>query len=110
MSLVGHDQSRRHIERSRFTGTVRSEQSDDLTLLDVKRDMISHSTFAVTLDQPFGMQLLMFQLAYEQLVHFLRSHMLHIGACLSLSLVYRRIFLCRLQGLLVFRLLPYRCL
>ena len=49
MALVGNDQSRGHIERCRLTGSVRTEEPDDLSLLDVERYVVGHGAAPVAL-------------------------------------------------------------
>ena len=54
MAVVGHDEARRHVERSGLSGSVRTEQSDYLALTDIDGDVVDHGALAVSFDQSFG--------------------------------------------------------
>ena len=53
MPLIRHDKSRSHIKRSSLTGTIRSQQPYNLSLLHIKRNMTYYRTLAVFLHQIF---------------------------------------------------------
>ena len=50
------DQSYSHAEAGRFTGTVRSQQSDDFARIDMERDPIDGSLPWVLFDKTYALQ------------------------------------------------------
>ena len=53
MAAVRQHQSCCHVERGGLTGTVRSEQTDDLPLFHMKTDVVDHSALPIALDEAF---------------------------------------------------------
>ena len=51
LPFIGSHQSHRHIESSRFPGSVRSEQSHDLPLFDINGNMIYNGTCLIFLNE-----------------------------------------------------------
>ena len=56
MPSVGHDQTRGHIERGGLAGTVRAQQTHDLTLLHVETHVVHHRTFTIPFHETFRPQ------------------------------------------------------
>ncbi len=53
-ALICLNKSYSHIESGSLSSTVRSKQTNNLPLLDIDRDMVDDSTFAIFLDQIVG--------------------------------------------------------
>ena len=56
MAAIGHNQTCRHIERRRLTGTVRTEQTDNLTLSHVETDIVYNRALTIAFYEPLGTQ------------------------------------------------------
>ena len=56
MPSVGHNQTRGHIERGGLAGTVRAQQTHDLTLLHVETHVVHHRTFTIPFHETFRPQ------------------------------------------------------
>ena len=69
-SLIRRNQSNGHIEWSRFTGTVRSQQTYNLSLLHIYGDVAHYCTFTVLFHQVFGAK-----------HHFTFFHILSVTNC-----------------------------
>ena len=61
-----------HVECRRLSGTIRSEESDDLALVDAHRDAVDHGTAAELLDETAGFKM-----------HCSRSSLCHSGAVIG---------------------------
>ena len=75
MARVGHDKTCGHIERRCLAGTVRSEQSDNLALLHVDRNVVNNGALSVALHQSLGTQHHAFALLHARIQIFFSVHL-----------------------------------
>lgn len=73
MPFIGDDKTCGHVERSRLTGSVRTEQTDNLTLLDIERHVVGHRAASITLHKSLGVQFLTGKSLLQQFIDLLRG-------------------------------------